>query len=240
MCGNLGGSNPSYDGKISGQLRAAPTAGPHHITREMPKTFMFKGRVGGIRPPTKLLSLPPISPQTPSLPLSPPLPTSSNNPLFPTCSNEGPHFYLQIRSTGPFPLAGARNKEYPKRPRSSQDHIMRCVSENSRRPWLFLGCFRGSQGRFLGGSRGIFQEISGKFGKLSRVAKCSSKTKGPGEQVAARYFPKILLLKRAQMALCPFHRSHGDFCARNRPVSETKFLDDFWGPLSLPDPLFYC
>ena len=26
----------------------------------------------------------------------------------------------------------------------------------------------------------------------------------------------------------------------HRPVSETKFLDDFWGPLSLPAPLFYC
>ena len=52
----------------------------------------------------------------------------------------------------------------------------------------------------------------------------SSETRGPGEQGAAGYCPKILLLKRA----------------RNRPVSETKFLDDFWGPLSLPAPSFYC
>ena len=39
------------------------------------------------------------------------------------------------------------------------------------------------------------------------------------------------------MVLCPFHRSHREICTRNRPVSETKFLDDFWGPLSLPAPL---
>ena len=42
------------------------------------------------------------------------------------------------------------------------------------------------------------------------------------------------------MVLCPFHRSHREICTRNRPVSETTFLDDFSGPLSLPAPLFYC
>ena len=68
----------------------------------------------------------------------------------------------------------------------------------------------------------------------------SSKTKGPGEQGAAGYFPKILLLKRAEKVLCPFHRSHREICTRNRLISETKFLDDFWGPLSLPAPLVYC
>ena len=31
--------------------------------------------------------------------------------------------------------------------------------------------------------------------------------KGPGEQGATRYCPNILLLKRAKMVLCPFHRS---------------------------------
>ena len=64
--------------------------------------------------------------------------------------------------------------------------------------------------------------------------------KGPGEQGATGYCPTILLLKRAKMVLCPFHRSHREICTRNRPVSEMKFLDDFWGPLSLPAPLFYC
>ena len=27
-----------------------------------------------------------------------------------------------------------------------------------------------------------------------------------------------------------------EICTRNRPLSETKFLGDFWGPLSLPAP----
>ena len=27
-----------------------------------------------------------------------------------------------------------------------------------------------------------------------------------------------------------FHRSHREISTRNRPLSETKFLDDFWGP----------
>ena len=52
--------------------------------------------------------------------------------------------------------------------------------------------------------------------------------------------PKILRLKRAKMLLCPFRRSHREICTRNRPVCETKFLDDFCRPLSLPAPLFYC
>ena len=44
----------------------------------------------------------------------------------------------------------------------------------------------------------------------------SSKRKGPGEQGAAGYCPKILLLNRAKVVLCPFHRSHGKICTRNR------------------------
>ena len=76
------------------------------------------------------------------------------------------------------------------------------------------------------------------FGASGR--KFSSKQKRPGEQGAAGYCPQILLLKRAKMVLCPFYRSHREICTRNRTVSETKFLDDFWGPLSLPAPLFYC
>ena len=70
------------------------------------------------------------------------------------------------------------------------------------------------------------------------VTAISSKTKGPGEQGAAGYCPKILLPKRAKMVFCSLHRSHGEICTRNVPLSETKFLDDFWGPLSLPAPLF--
>ena len=37
-----------------------------------------------------------------------------------------------------------------------------------------------------------------------------------------------------------FPRSHREICTRNRPLSETKFLDDFWGPLPRPAPLFCC
>ena len=67
------------------------------------------------------------------------------------------------------------------------------------------------------------------------VSEISSKTKGLGEQGAAGYCPKILPLKRAKMVLSPFHRSHREICTRNRLVSETKFLDDVWGPfLSRP------
>ena len=59
------------------------------------------------------------------------------------------------------------------------------------------------------------------------------KTQGPGEEGAAGYCPKILLPKRAKMVLCSFHTSHREICTRNRPLSETKFLDGFWG-LSRP------
>ena len=62
--------------------------------------------------------------------------------------------------------------------------------------------------------------------KVKRIRRLSEK--GPEEHGAAGYFPKILLLKRATMVLCPFHRSHREICTRNRPISETKFLDDFW------------
>ena len=53
---------------------------------------------------------------------------------------------------------------------------------------------------------------------------------------AAGDCPKILLPKRVKMVLCSFHRSHREVCTRNRPLSETKFLDDFWGPF-LSQPL---
>ena len=51
--------------------------------------------------------------------------------------------------------------------------------------------------------------------------------------------PKSCLLKRSKMVLSPFHRSHREICTRNRPVSEMKFPDDFWGPLSLPAPFLH-
>ena len=66
----------------------------------------------------------------------------------------------------------------------------------------------------------------------------SSKIKGPGEAGAARYCPKILLPKRAKIVLCSFRRSHREICTRNRLLSETKFPDDFWGPL-LSRPLLF-
>ena len=76
--------------------------------------------------------------------------------------------------------------------------------------------------------------MSGSFSPPSEVNQRGREKKGPPD------VPKILLLKGAKMVLCPFHRSHREIWTRNRPVSETKFLDDFWGPLSLPAPLVYC
>ena len=60
--------------------------------------------------------------------------------------------------------------------------------------------------------------------------------RGPGEEGAAGYCLKILLAKGAKMVFCSFHRSHREICTRNRPLSETKFLDDFWGAPSSPGP----
>ena len=40
-----------------------------------------------------------------------------------------------------------------------------------------------------------------------------------------------------KVVLCPFHRSRREICTPNRPVSETNFLDDFWGPF-LFQPLY--
>ena len=78
------------------------------------------------------------------------------------------------------------------------------------------------------------QGLKGKEGGKNE-GKITNKTKGPGEEGAARYCPKFLLPKRAKMVLCSFHRTHREICTRNRPLSETKSLDDFWGPfLSRP------
>ena len=64
----------------------------------------------------------------------------------------------------------------------------------------------------------------------------SSKTKGPGEQGAAEYCPKILLLERAKMVLCPFHRSHRESALEIGQFLRMIFLDDFWGAPFSPDP----
>ena len=45
--------------------------------------------------------------------------------------------------------------------------------------------------------------------RVQKFELISSKTKGPGEQGAAGYCPKILVLKRVKVVLCPFHRSRG-------------------------------
>ena len=63
--------------------------------------------------------------------------------------------------------------------------------------------------------------------RIARATKLSSKPKGPGEAGAAGYCPKFLLPKRAKMVLCSFLQSHRKICTRNRPLSETKFLEDF-------------
>ena len=64
------------------------------------------------------------------------------------------------------------------------------------------------------------------------------KQRGREKKGPAGYCPKILLPNRAKMVLCSFHRRDREICTRNRPLSEAKFLDDFWGPLPLPAPWF--
>ena len=71
--------------------------------------------------------------------------------------------------------------------------------------------------------------------RKSAVNQRGQEKKGPPDVA-----PKSFSQKRANMVFCPFHRSHREICTRNRPLSETKFLDDLWRPLSLPAPLFYC
>ena len=62
------------------------------------------------------------------------------------------------------------------------------------------------------------------------------KQKGAGRKRGRRRLPLNPSPKRAKMVLCSFHRSHRQTCTRNRPLSETKLLDDFWGPHSSPGP----
>ena len=60
--------------------------------------------------------------------------------------------------------------------------------------------------------------------------------KGAGRTRGRRILPQNPSPKKGQNSVCPFHdRSHREICTRNRPVSETKFLDDSGGPFS-PGP----
>ena len=89
------------------------------------------------------------------------------------------------------------------------------------------------------GLLGHLMQVGANLGGVGALSDFSSKQKGPGEEGAAGYCPKILLPKRATMVLCSFLWSHtGKFALENRPLSETKFLDDFWGPF-LSRPLWF-
>ena len=62
-------------------------------------------------------------------------------------------------------------------------------------------------------------------------------TPGPGEEGAAGYCPKILLPKGPKWCSVLSIGVIENF-ALEIALSETKFLEDFWGPLPLPAPLF--
>ena len=62
---------------------------------------------------------------------------------------------------------------------------------------------------------------------LSAVKQRGREKKGP---------PDIAPKSCSQKGALFFHRSHREICTRNRPLSETKFLDDFLGPLPLLAP----
>ena len=65
---------------------------------------------------------------------------------------------------------------------------------------------------------------------------CQQKNKGARRRRGHRILPQNPSPKKDEMVLCPFHRTHREICTRNRPISETKFLDDFWGPHFSPGP----
>ena len=95
---------------------------------------------------------------------------------------------------------------------------------------IFLESLGGSQRQLWIKTRPL--EYPGTTFEQKKSLQASSETKGPGEEGAARYCPKILHPKRAKMVLCSFHRSHREIRTRNRPFSETKFL----GAPSSPGP----
>ena len=76
--------------------------------------------------------------------------------------------------------------------------------------------------------------------RFSGSEACLVKTLPARFQMQFQAFFFAVKQKGPKMVLCPCRRSHREICTRNRPVSETHFLDDFWWPLSLPGPLFYC
>ena len=79
------------------------------------------------------------------------------------------------------------------------------------------------QGKFM-------DQLGRKFLQKSAVKQKGREKKGPPDIA-----PKSFSLKRPKMVLCSFHGSHREICIRNRRLSETKFLDDLWGPfLSRP------
>ena len=78
-----------------------------------------------------------------------------------------------------------------------------------------------------------FFGLSGSGGPISAVNQRGRENKGPPDIV-----PKSFS-KRAKMVLCSFHRSHGEICTRNRPVSETKFLLMISGGPFLSRPLCF-
>ena len=76
--------------------------------------------------------------------------------------------------------------------------------------------------------------------RLGGAQKSAVKQRGREKKGPPDIAPKSFSPKAAKIALCSFHRSHREICTQNWPLSETKFLDDFWGPFPLPAPLFYC
>ena len=68
--------------------------------------------------------------------------------------------------------------------------------------------------------------------------KSAIKHKGAGRTRSRRTLPQNPAPKKGQNGALRLPWSRREICTRNPPVSETKFLDDFWGSLSLPAPLF--
>ena len=110
------------------------------------------------------------------------------------------------------------------------------------RGWAFGGVWRGSPRR---GKRNSLRKWraqkgeapgGGDHSRFSEWSIFSIKTKGLGEQGAAGYCPKILLLQRTKMVLCPFHRSHREICTRNWPVFRDEISGWFLGAPFSPGP----
>ena len=68
---------------------------------------------------------------------------------------------------------------------------------------------------------------------------CNSAVKQKeGKRRGRRILPQNPSPKKGHfMVLCSVRRSHREICTPNWPLSETKFLHDFWGPLPLNEPV---